>query len=336
MTEVNALTKATQLDRRFLQLPLASVVRMTPVEKLNWPAIERFGVEVWCKRDELLHPHLSGNKFYKLHGHIQSFYATGSDCIVSFGGAFSNHLVALAAAGQMLSLPTVGFVRGEPPASAGATLRDLECFGMRLIFVSRQEYRHRANSQWVAEQCAKFDITNPYVIPEGGGGLHGAMGCVTWAQQTMAMMSPQYPDVVCVAAGTGVSAAGLSVGLGGVPLHVVLSLRGKQIETQQFATNLETLQQALLEQDDVGLGGSSEMILETDYHCGGYAKFPDTLRHFVSEFEEQTGMLLDPVYTAKLFWAIWQKVSAGEWSSVGRVLAFHSGGLQGRRGMLMP
>lgn len=328
------MSLSSSLPSNWLDLPLSSVVRKTPVQQLLWEDAGRLGVEVWCKRDELLHPYLSGNKFYKLHGHLLAFIRSPCRTIVSFGGPYSNHLYALAAAGAELGINTVGIVRGERPAAPAATLNDLEQQGMRLLFVSRSDYRRRNDADWVAGQCALHGIERPYVVPEGGGGLTGAAGCVDWGRETLAMC-PVRPDRVCVAAGTGTTSAGLSLAMTNLDLHVFSVLRGRPAEARRFVSEIRSVQQALSAQLGLKNRVSCEITLETDYHCGGYAKFPAELRAFVERFEAQTGVLLDPVYTAKLFWGIWHKISTGAWPETRRILVFHSGGLQGRRGMSM-
>lgn len=325
---------SSRLPSDWLTGPLSDVVRATPVQRLTWPDAERYGVEVWCKRDDMLHPYLSGNKFYKLHGHLRLFFNSSFRTLVSFGGPYSNHLYALAAAGAELGIATVAIVRGERPSAVAPTLNDLERLGMRLIFVSRADYRRRTDPVWVTKLCADQGIDRPYVVLEGGGGEVGAAGCVDWGRETLAMC-PLPPDRVCIAAGTGTTAAGLSVALAGLDLHAFLALRGSAAEVDEFRADIHSVRERL------GAGTSrlnaplGDVVLETNYHCGGYAKFPAALRSFVERFETQTGMLLDPVYTAKLFWGVWHKLSSGAWSDTRRILVFHSGGLQGRRGMSM-
>ncbi len=318
------------LPRNWSQIPTAEIARLAPVEEVHWPSVEAYGVKVYCKRDELLHPQLSGNKFYKLCGHLPIITASSYRTIASFGGAYSNHLYALAAFGQALSLKTVGIIRGEEPVQWGATLKDLVAMGMELKFVSRQQYRERQGSSWLVELERLYGPT--YLIDEGGRGLIAARGCYQWGRQAL-QMCPSVPDVICVAAGTGTSAAGLCAASGSIPLHVFCTLKGQASAYEELVQDIRNLAEHvfLAEQFEESLTSPS-IRLETNYHCGGYAKFPPYLRDFVERFEVQTKIQLDPVYTAKMFWGIWQKIQSGEFSSGTTILVLHSGGLQGRRG----
>lgn len=322
---------STLLPPNWPQLAIADIAQLAPVQELTWPAVNQLGVSVYCKREELLHPLLSGNKFYKLHGYIAPFRRSGSRAIASFGGAYSNHLYSLAALGQQLGIETIGIVRGDDNTPLSPTLKDAQDMGMRLMFVSREQYRMRDQQRWLAE--LKRNLGDVFLVAEGGGGLEGALGCVAWGRQTLAKCA-QRPTVACVAAGTGTTAAGLSVGLGDIPLHVFLALRGRDTELLAFKDNILALRRQILAEQSLESCDLPSICLESNYHCGGYAKFPSPLRAFVEQFEAETGMALDPVYTAKLFWGIWQKVLAGQWCKGQQILVFHSGGLQGRRGLV--
>lgn len=314
------------LPPNWRRLPLATVASLAPVQKLEWGLARASGIEVAVKREDLLHPQLGGNKFYKLAGHLDAAEESGAARLLSFGGAFSNHLYALAAAGAALGVPTVGIVRGERPSVLSPTLQDAQNMGMELRFVSRADYRQKTDPVWLAR--LQQDFPGTYIVPEGGGGLAGAAGCRAWGAAAVAL-SPWTPDWICLAAGTGSSTAGVLASETGVPVCAVLTLKGVAAEVAAMKAGIIAQAERLTGQDCACL---PSLLLESNYHCGGYARFPSGLRQFAMEFEAETGVPLDPVYTAKVFWAIAQKAQAGHWQPGTRILVLHSGGLQGRRG----
>lgn len=308
------------LPEDWLNWDLQSLAQLAPVQWLEWPHLEQFQLKVGIKREDLLHPHLGGNKLYKLHGHLRSAMVQGHRQVLSFGGAWSNHLYALAAAGQMLGMQTIGVVRGEAAAVPSAMLQDVAAMGMRLHFISRADYKRKRDPAFLDELHRHFGVF--YTIPEGGGDAQGAEGCRALGQG-LAVISRRTPfDVVCCAVGTGGTLAGLAAGLPeSVSVCGFSVLKGADQLSGEVGDRLRELG-----------GPSADWQLETDYHCGGYARCPDQLAYFMQEFELQTGVSLDPVYTAKMMWGIARKASAGAWPAHTRILALHSGGLQGRRG----
>jgi 1-aminocyclopropane-1-carboxylate deaminase len=269
---------------------------------------------------------LGGNKFYKLAGHIEAFRRSGARRLLSFGGAFSNHLYALAAAGRDLEIPTVGIVRGEAPKQLSPTLQDASAQGMELVFVSRTEYRHKEDPLWLADLRRRF--SDAYLIPEGGGDALGSIGCMVWAAAAAAA-APWSPDVICVAAGTGGTAAGVLAADVSAQVDAFLVLSGTQAEITDMQSEIVTRACSLAGKERTRL---PSFQLESNYSCGGYARLPAGLRQFMGEFEAETGVPLDPVYTAKMMWGIAHKALLGRWQPGTRILVLHSGGLQGRRG----
>lgn len=296
------------------------------MQRLRWALAANHGVDVVIRREDVLHPRLGGNKFYKLAGHLQAFRQSDATRLLSFGGAFSNHLYALAAAGYELGIPTVGIIRGERPRELSPTLRDAVEQGMELVFVSREEYRHKTETPWLTELLS--DFPRSYVIPEGGGDVLGSAGCMTWAAAAVAA-APWRPDVICVAAGTGGTAAGALAAAVSAEVQAFLVLNGKASEISDMKSEIVTRACVLAGKEPHEL---PSFHLESNYSCGGYARLPAELRQFMAEFEAETAVPLDPVYTAKLIWGIAQKIRARQWQPGTRILVLHSGGLQGRRG----
>lgn len=315
------------LPQRWWQHPIDDIAALAPVQRLQWPHLQERGIEVAVKRDDLLHPLLSGNKFYKLFGHIRAFEQSQHTQWLTFGGAYSNHLHAFAAVSEQLGIPAIAIVRGERPARLSPTLVDAIEMGVHLEFVPRSDYRLNRNSQWLIGLKRKFG--DFYCIPEGGDGVAGALGCAAWSQKAIAM-SPWRPSAICLAAGTGCTSAGVLSTAGDIPVHAYSALKGDISANEGFAANIVYLAKQLGREMDI----PPVLALESSYHCGGYARFPDVLRTFMLDFEWQTNVPLDPVYTAKLFWGVAAQAQAGRWPRGSRLLVLHSGGLQGRRGFV--
>ncbi len=334
----------------FSESQLFSQALQVAMQPLPWAALNRRGIEVVVRRDDLIDSHLSGNKYYKLFFNLQQARASGERRLLSFGGAYSNHLYALAAAGKRYDFTTVGVIRGERPARLSPTLVDAEAWGMQLHFVSRQDYRHKHTAEFLArlrQQLGSF-----YWVPEGGANLAGVQGCQTLGR---AIGTGQWGDfdAVCLACGTGTTLAGVLAGLGqDSALNVgsraridrvygmsVLKDRASHVDSFEapvaetaMQAEVETWLQQLQLKQPMGLSSVPPWRLLTAYHGGGYAKLSPALRQFIGAFEAETGLLLDPVYTAKLFYGVAQLAENNEWSAGTRLLLIHSGGLQGRRG----
>lgn len=278
-------------------------------------------------------PVLSGNKLFKLFYHLRRYLLehpdpANSPPLASFGGAYSNHLHALAAVGHALGIATAGIIRGERVAPLNPTLTDLEEWGMRLMFVSRGEYRRREEPAWLAEM--EQQLGQVFWVPEGGGGLEGALGCqaIGWHLQSVVGAQPLPCTDIAIACGTGTSLAGVILGLGDSPARVTgfSVLKGA-------AAGLTDSVQGLIDrcqrhsQNHQGLPPWS---ITDRFHGGGFGKLSQEQGNFISEFQRDTGVVLDPVYTAKLLTGVIRLADEGFWRG-GRVIAIHTGGLQGGR-----
>lgn len=258
-----------------------------------------------------------GNKVFKLRRSLQKAQAAGVKRVVSFGGAWSNHLHALAALGAELELETVGVIRGGEVETT--MLAEVRRQGMQIEPVSRAVYRRRHELSWLHELEQTFAPC--LVIPEGGAGADGVTGCLEIAD--MIKQSGREFDRILVSVGTGTTLAGLLAGLqGDSELVGVSALKG--------AHDLEArIQQLLL---GVGLQPGVPWRLLHDEHCGGFARTSEGLRAFMLAFEAAHGILLEPVYTGKMLYALHRRLASREWSAAEPMLAVHTGGLQGRRG----
>lgn len=284
----------------------------SPVEQIHDPLFTSREVQVFIKRDDLIHPFISGNKWRKLKYLLQKASALRKTHLVTFGGAYSNHLLATACAAAKYGFKSTGFVRGE--AASNATLDICRLFGMELRFVSRDSYldkHHLFNTYFSDHEDAFF-------IDEGGTSAEAVQGCA----ELIAELNEPYDHIFC-AAGTGSTAAGLLKGIHDADhpatLHAVPVLKNGEF----IGTAIEKLS-----------GCNRKLVLHTAYHFGGYAKTTPHLLSFISRFASSTGILLDPVYTAKTVYAVYDLIGNGAVAPQSRVLVIHTGGLVGLLGKL--
>ena len=260
-----------------------------------------------------------GNKSFKLRPYFAEAKRLGTTRLISFGGAWSNHLHALAAMGCQLGVETVGIIRGELSAEKSAMLADARRWGMRIVYVSRQDYRRRNDRIYQQELTERFAPCA--LIPEGGATVAAARGCVSIAD-IIRDNAPLARHIV-VPVGTGTTMAGLAAGLDeDVEIEGVSALKGANDLTERVASLLPSSRSSRY----------AQWRILHDYHCGGFARTNPLLREFMLAFEAIHGIELEPVYTGKMLLAIHQLRACGDWDECAPVLAIHTGGLQGRRG----
>lgn len=332
-----------------------SAVPMPELQPLSWQLATNAGVSVWVLRLDQIHQGWSGNKWYKLFGHLSSPSADGKSFnpqqgsaspqplpLVSCGGGYSNHLHALAYLGKALHIPTIGVVRGFYPQLT-PTLEDCQAWGMRLLFSSRRQWALKDNpSQFLAslERELNSDVLvssdDHYWIPEGGGGLPGVRGCRLigealrqHAQGSLAVSTTHPRIPVYLACGTGTTAAGLISGLNeSFQVEGISVLKGEDQLTDEITAYLSEAKP---------LSDSTQSHcpwrIHTEFHDGGYGKASESLKAFARQFEQETALQLDPIYTLKAFWALSHHLRQKKWRANTSVVVVHTGGLQGRRGM---
>jgi 1-aminocyclopropane-1-carboxylate deaminase/D-cysteine desulfhydrase-like pyridoxal-dependent ACC family enzyme len=289
------------------------------LQDLREPLAERRGVRLRLLRDDHLHPELPGNKWRKLKYNLLAAREQGHDTLLTFGGAYSNHLAAVAAAGRLQGFRTVGVVRGEEAEALSPTLQQCRADGMQLHFVSREAYRHRAEAEWVGEVLA--ELGPAYVLPEGGTNALALRGVAELVHELDA--AGEAFDALAVACGTGGTLAGLLTGLDGQRQAVgVAALKG--------AGCLRTEVDALTESATGRRYANYHLHL--DAHFGGYARYSDELLSFVQDFYLHHRVVLDPVYTSKLLAGTLQLIGTGYFAPGSTVVAIHTGGLQGWAG----
>jgi len=264
-------------------------------------------------REDLLHSEVSGNKFRKLKFNIIEAKLRQIKTILTFGGAYSNHIAATAAAGKMCGLSTIGVIRGDELASKvndNPTLSYARSCGMKFHFVSRSDYKEKESEDFLEQLRAQFGSF--YLLPEGGTNALAIKGC---AEMMSAQTEPY--DCVCTAVGTGGTLAGIATGA---------SMDQKVFG---FSALIGTFQEEV-----VRTYASNLNTFITDSYCfGGYAKIDSTLVRFINEFKLKTQIQLDPIYTGKMMFGIFDQMKTQKIFKNSRILAIHTGGLQAIPGM---
>ncbi len=260
-------------------------------------------IEVSVLRLDKIHSTISGNKWFKLRFYIEEAIEQQKECIVTFGGAYSNHIIAAAAACKLNGLDSIGIIRGEETSTLSHTLQQAKELGMQLHFISREDYAEKK-----IPVALKSD--HYYFIHEGGFGETGAKGAATISEH----FNQQDYSHICCAVGTGTMMAGLTN-----------AVSKKVIGISVLKNNFE------LEGSVISLLSDKNKTFDIihDYHFGGYAKYKPELIDFMNKFYLQTGIPSDFVYTGKLFYAIADLIQKDFFQERSRLLLIHSGGLQG-------
>lgn len=323
-----------------------------PVTELAWPDLNQCGLRFAIKRDDLLHPLASGNKLYKLWGHLQRARAQKSRQLLSFGGAYSNHLHALAAVGQALGIATHGIVRGNVldnvlenahdnihnivndnnGTSLTPTLQDCKDFGMTLHFVNRLEYREKHEGD-TAQQLAR-QYSDLYSVPEGGGGEAGSDYCgalMSTIETSHAHDAQPGNATLCVPCGTATTFQGLlKHSTGKINLRGFSAVKASRANLGEQEPQLSRDTRRFIEEHAPHITTNWHIDYETARR--GFARADDRLLDFIADFYEQTGVPLEPVYTGKMLLRILELAQQGHWPDGHRIIALHTGGLQGLRG----
>ena len=275
------------------------------IDKLSLPFLIEKSLEADVLRLDKIHPVISGNKWFKLRYYLEEAKVQDKKTIVTYGGAWSNHILATAAACKLNSLNSIGIIRGEEATTLSPTLIKAKELGMQLFFITREDYK-KGN---VPEELNSSDY---YFIPEGGYGVKGAEGAST----ILDYCEKENYSHICCAAGTGTMTAGLIKS--SLPSNRVIAI---SVLKNNFA----------LAEDINLLSGyeAKEFQIINDFHFGGYAKQKPELIDFMNEFYRQTNIPSDFVYTGKLFFAVNDLIEKNFFAPGGRLLIIHSGGLQG-------
>lgn len=275
--------------------------------------VSKNGIIVAIRREDLIHPFVSGNKFRKLKYNLLQAKQENQDTLLTFGGAFSNHIAAVAYAGKENNFKTIGIIRGEElgdKISENPTLKFAQENGMKFDFVSRNDYSNKEDAGFLNSLKEKFGSF--YLIPEGGTNDLAVKGC----QEILTSQDSQF-DFICCAVGTGGTISGIINA--SLPHQTVLgfpALKGDFLkkEIRKFATN-------------------QNWDLISDYHFGGYGKVSLELINFINNFHQNNNIPLDPVYTSKLTFGVLDLMDKDYFPKDSKILIIHTGGLQGIKGM---
>lgn len=282
-------------------------------QEVVFPGMNLHGCSVHIRREDLVHPYISGNKFRKLKYNIQFALEQGYEEILTFGGAYSNHILATAVAAHQAGLGSIGIIRGEELKSSlhnNFTLRMAEKHGMRFLFLTRETYRHKENKEYL--NLLQSQYPKAFILPEGGNNPMGVKGC----EEILQAEDEQY-RLITTAVGTGGTLAGIVKST--FPHQKVL---GYSVLNGTFQLK------------NVGKYTQKKNYFVTDaYNFGGYAKVDEELIKFINEFKEETHIPLDPIYTGKMLYGIRECIKNEFFDENSRILAIHTGGLQGIEGM---
>lgn len=287
----------------------------SPIQEVTLPFLVDNNIKLYIKRDDLIHKNVSGNKWRKLKGYLYEGEKQTTKNVLTFGGAFSNHLVATAAACHFLGLKSFGVVRGEIDPN-NPTLLKCQEFGMVLHAVSRSEYKIKERSKSIADL-----ITNEMpliIIPEGGAGVRALSGVHEMMDELTTQMVENI-DYIAIAAGTGTSCAGIL----SYPYLKSKVVCFSVLKSTQIYSDIAQL---------VNADQLSNLCMDNGHHFGGYAKWNQELIDFIQDFYRATNMLLDPVYTGKAMYGLFEQIRVGQIPQHSTVVFIHTGGIQGWNG----
>ena len=270
-------------------------------------------IQVFIKREDLIHPLISGNKYRKLKYNLAEAKHQNKGTLLTFGGAFSNHIAVTAYAGKSLGFKTIGVIRGEELRSkieANPTLRFAKENGMQFHFISREDYRKKTSEAYRNDLRNQFGSF--YLIPEGGTNHLAVKGC----EEILDSEDSQY-NYICTCVGTGGTISGLI----------------NASEERQKILGFPVLKGDFLNQEISKFANKENWQLISDYHFGGYAKINERLVTFINDFKSKYNIQLDPIYTGKMLFGIIDMIAKDWFESNSKILIIHTGGLQGIEGM---
>ncbi|MFK7948090.1 MAG: 1-aminocyclopropane-1-carboxylate deaminase/D-cysteine desulfhydrase [Saprospiraceae bacterium] len=284
----------------------------TPLQKIENQLTKDKQLNLFIKREDLNHPTIQGNKFRKLKYNLAKAKAEKHTQILTFGGAFSNHIYAVAAAGKAFDIPTIGVIRGERIEPLNPTLQFAEANGMQLHFVTRSAYRNKHQPEFIQDLKSKFG--DFFLVPEGGSNELAVKGCAEIVDE----IEINY-DYICSAVGTGGTLSGLIIGTNN---------HGKVLGFPALKGG-NFLQKDIQKLLDKNAKNYTNWQLITDYHFGGYAKFKPELINFINYFNQQFNIQLEPIYTGKMLFGIFDLIEKDFFEKGSTIIAIHTGGLQG-------
>ncbi|MBT6745546.1 MAG: 1-aminocyclopropane-1-carboxylate deaminase/D-cysteine desulfhydrase [Flavobacteriales bacterium] len=283
----------------------------SPLQRVEHTVFDNNGITFYIKRDDLIHSEISGNKWRKLKYNLQEARAQKKDTILTFGGAFSNHIASAAAIGKQKGFKTVGVIRGEEQLE-NPTLTRAKENGMQLYFVSRDEYKQKGETDYQLELRNKFG--NVYIIPEGGANELGAQG----SEEIVNEIDIDF-DYICCDLGTGTTFSGVINSIVKEQYAIGFSALKGEDKLTEAVQKFEKIKR-------------KNWHISFDYHLGGFAKRSTELEEFIKEFKEETNVPLDPIYTGKMAFGILDLAKKDYFKKGSSVIMVHTGGLQGIEG----
>jgi 1-aminocyclopropane-1-carboxylate deaminase/D-cysteine desulfhydrase-like pyridoxal-dependent ACC family enzyme len=287
---------------------MISLLIPSPVQVLHSAFLESHELSITVKRDDLIHPEISGNKWRKLKYNLEQMKKQGGQVLLTFGGAYSNHIAATAALGKHYNISTVGVIRGDEGFS-NSTLEQARENGMKLHFIDRITYKEKNAPHFLANLKRQFG--DFYLVPEGGANELGVKGC----EEILREEKGDY-NYVIVAAGTGTTASGICRSLIKEKLLVFPALKGGGFILEEMKEYCSQSQLA-------------EVELVLDYHFGGFGKMKPELLRFMNAFHSQYELELDRIYTSKMFFGLFSLIEQHYFPKGSKLLVIHTGGLQG-------
>jgi 1-aminocyclopropane-1-carboxylate deaminase/D-cysteine desulfhydrase-like pyridoxal-dependent ACC family enzyme len=309
----------------------ADEITSSPLQKLQSTFLENAGIALYIKRDDLLHPLFGGNKWRKLKYNLIHAREANFNTLLTFGGAWSNHIYATAAAGSHFGFKTIGLIRGEKHTPLNATLSFAKECGMQLHYIDRMEYRHKNEAEYIERLKQQFG--NVYILPEGGSNSLALKGCAEIVEEIDIPF-----DVICCASGTGATLAGMASAITAAHTTTEQSVTAQEkmaigfsaLKGGEFlAAEVTAFLNSINNKDKEP---ASNWCIESRYHFGGYAKINEELVQFMHEFQSRYGIPLDAVYTSKMFYGLFELIKSGSFKPGTKIIAVHSGGLQGNKG----
>jgi 1-aminocyclopropane-1-carboxylate deaminase len=289
----------------------------SPLQRLDLPVCREKKIQLFVKRDDLIHPVLSGNKYRKSKYNLEFAFQNNIQTIITFGGAYSNHLHAIAGICHDLGLQSIGIVRGDGPDPNNSTLNWCLEKGMQLFFVNRSDYRLKEESREVSEIISKFP--GAMVIPEGGANLLALPGVGEIVEELQEQLNRQ-PDFIFCASGTGTTAAGL---LNAAP-DTTRILAFSVLKTDYLRAEILNY---------TGEDKSSQLVFNATYHFGGYARYTPELLSFIAAKEAETGIEIDHIYNGKALYGFFDLLSKNYFPEHSTIVWLHTGGIQGKAGL---
>ncbi|WP_159949067.1 1-aminocyclopropane-1-carboxylate deaminase/D-cysteine desulfhydrase [Polaribacter septentrionalilitoris] len=289
---------------------------VTENQQIQHPVLKKKEVSLFIKREDLIHPFVSGNKFRKLKYNILEAKRNKKSVLLTFGGAFSNHIVATAVAANINGFKSIGIVRGEElgvdlekTLLQNSTLQNASKNGMQFEFISREKFREKTKKEFIDQLKEKYG--NFYLIPEGGTNELAVKGC----EEILTEDDSKF-DYICVAVGTGGTISGLI----------------NASKPHQEVLGFPALKGDFLKHEILKFVSNQNWDLQTEYHFGGYAKYNSELIGFINDFSAENSVLLDPIYTGKMLFGLLDLIEKNHFKKGTKILAIHTGGVQGIQG----